>query len=426
MVNDAFYMRLAIEQAWQYQGLTYPNPAVGCAFLDANGKLLAVEAHKKAGYAHAELSALWSAVASGSAKEGVAKEVLEELFFAILKDEAFKFKSQILKLIDAVLSLYAKGKRASMLGSLYIYGKAQLSGACGLKKLIEIYDKPLDEPLFKLVGADFFTLAHNFIISNPSILYQALISRAPRLGLVGGCAYVSLEPCSHRGRTPPCANLLAALGLARVVIGTDDLHDIASGGKSVVASSGAMISYACKNEARELLEPFRLWQLGSGFKFAKLAISANGVVSGGAISGLLSRTHMHAIRSRLELLAVGGGTVRADMPKLDARLIDAKACDLAIFSRTDDTFNAPCFDVLEREVRVQNELKFDEKFIMFEGAQGLFNLISSGELFVDLVLLYQSSEFKDGKNLSLNLKLAPIYESSIGGDRYGWYKVVGV
>ncbi len=51
-------MKLALDEAWKYQLLTYPNPAVGCAIVDKNGKLLALNAHKCAGKAHAELGAV--------------------------------------------------------------------------------------------------------------------------------------------------------------------------------------------------------------------------------------------------------------------------------------------------------------------------------------------------------------------------------
>lgn len=56
-----FFMRLALKEAWKYQGLTYPNPAVGCTVVDSDGRLLAVEAHHKAGGPHAEVNALKSA-----------------------------------------------------------------------------------------------------------------------------------------------------------------------------------------------------------------------------------------------------------------------------------------------------------------------------------------------------------------------------
>ena len=66
MINDEFYMSLAIKKAWEFQILTYPNPAVGCAVLDASGRLLSVVAHKKAGFLHAEPSAILLALCEKS------------------------------------------------------------------------------------------------------------------------------------------------------------------------------------------------------------------------------------------------------------------------------------------------------------------------------------------------------------------------
>ena len=62
VINDNFYMQLALDEAWKYQGLTFPNPAVGCVIVDKNGTLLSIEAHIKAGEAHAEVRAVMSAL----------------------------------------------------------------------------------------------------------------------------------------------------------------------------------------------------------------------------------------------------------------------------------------------------------------------------------------------------------------------------
>ncbi len=58
VINSSFYMQLALDEAWLYQGLTYPNPAVGCTVVGKHGEILAVEAHKRAGLPHAEVQAL--------------------------------------------------------------------------------------------------------------------------------------------------------------------------------------------------------------------------------------------------------------------------------------------------------------------------------------------------------------------------------
>ncbi|MDF1876408.1 bifunctional diaminohydroxyphosphoribosylaminopyrimidine deaminase/5-amino-6-(5-phosphoribosylamino)uracil reductase RibD [Sulfurimonas sp. SAG-AH-194-L11] len=58
LIDNTFYMSLALNEAWKYQGLTYPNPAVGCTIVGQNGEILAVEAHHRCGGAHAEVNAL--------------------------------------------------------------------------------------------------------------------------------------------------------------------------------------------------------------------------------------------------------------------------------------------------------------------------------------------------------------------------------
>jgi len=61
LLDNNFFMSLALKEAWKYQGLSYPNPAVGCTIVGENGEILAVEAHHKAGEPHAEVNALKAA-----------------------------------------------------------------------------------------------------------------------------------------------------------------------------------------------------------------------------------------------------------------------------------------------------------------------------------------------------------------------------
>ena len=67
-MNDEFYMGLALSEAWKFQILTYPNPAVGCLILDENGEILSCKAHEKAGYLHAEPTAILFALCKKSEK----------------------------------------------------------------------------------------------------------------------------------------------------------------------------------------------------------------------------------------------------------------------------------------------------------------------------------------------------------------------
>lgn len=433
-MNDEFYMRLCLDEAWKYQGLSYPNPAVGCLIADGGYKILSLQAHKKAGYAHAELAAVWAAVA----KKHIAFDILLGLFLNINESSSIKFsRTELEDLSRHILHLYSMANLNWQLSDdLYIYGNGDLSSrADGLGQIFRaslkargllVLDKLLElEPLnLSPYTPHALVLAHNFILAHASLLYNELASRADKLGLAGGIAFVSLEPCMHHGRTPPCAGLLARLGLSVVVIGSSDRHDKASGGAKFLQNAGMQIRYALKDESDTLLEPFASWQLGDGFSFAKLALSLNGVASGGIITGELSRTHVHALRSRLELLCVGGGTIRADSPILDSRLVDGRASDVLIFSKKGVDSSARLFGVANRQVYIQDSLENRAKFSMYEGAGGLLELIASGDLKgVRWLLLYQSSQFKNGSNLQASLNLEPLYLGKIANESYGWYRI---
>ena len=145
--------------------------------------------------------------------------------------------------------------------------------------------------------------------------------------------FVTLEPCNHFGKTPPCSNLIAKLGFRRVVVGIRDLNKIASGGIELLKSNKIEIKVGvCEEKCKELIEPFLKWQSGN-FSFFKIAISQNGVING-KISGENLQILNHKIRSKIDLLVVGGNTVRTDRPILDARKISGKNPDVFIYSNS--------------------------------------------------------------------------------------------
>ncbi|CZE47255.1 bifunctional diaminohydroxyphosphoribosylaminopyrimidine deaminase/5-amino-6-(5-phosphoribosylamino)uracil reductase RibD [Campylobacter geochelonis] len=415
-MNDEFYMNLAINEAWKYQILTYPNPAVGCVIVDKFGKILAIKAHQKAGLAHAELSAVISA------------------FEAKFKDTSLP--------------------------------------------------------------------------KNPSKAYEYILANHDGF-LNGAKAFVTLEPCSHHGKTPPCANLLNKLGFSEVIIGSYDNTDAASGGGKLLQKNDVKVKFGIlKERCDELLAPFLAWQSGN-FSFLKLGMSLNGVVSGGVITGLGARVLVHKIRSVLPLLAIGGNTVRIDRPTLDSRLAngiyktydavktDENECKIgelvcsdyetnirafdekypskvnkknyktdsnsqkidSSFCQTNDTFykthNAntfevadtykthsthnpdvfiysrqkefdktiPLFSIAKRKVIIGDDIKFVRSYplCMFEGGQ---NLLANLPEFVEYVLIFFAPNFLNLANLSANLKLKLLNLCEIDGEFYGWFKIV--
>ncbi|EAL9719166.1 bifunctional diaminohydroxyphosphoribosylaminopyrimidine deaminase/5-amino-6-(5-phosphoribosylamino)uracil reductase RibD [Campylobacter jejuni] len=323
-----FYMNLALNEAWKYQFLTYPNPAVGCVILDKNGKILAIKAHEKAGLAHAELNAITHA-------------------FKSLRPE---------------ISL---PKEANAL--------------------------------------------HEFICKNHQGVFKDSI------------AFVTLEPCSHQGKTPPCAKLFSELGFKKIFISVKDGNKIASGGAEFLKKQGIEVEFdILKEEGKKLLKPFLKWKKGQ-FKLFKLALSMNGSPFGKIVSNELSRTYAHKIRAVIDLLVVGGETIRKDHPILDARLCKAKAPNLCILSRQNiDNFdkNIPLFKVPNRQIYTQ--IPSEAKFLMYEGGENFLKTFKDG---IDMFLIFQSSSLNDEKNVTIPLNFKPLYRNFLGSDTYGIYEL---
>ncbi len=151
--------------------------------------------------------------------------------------------------------------------------------------------------------------------------------------LRGATVYVSLEPCAHVGRTPPCADALVAAGVARVVVAAEDpsprvcgrgLARLREAGVQVVLAGGGL-----ERRARRQNGPFRKWSTtGLPFVTYKYAMTLDGRVAAETghsawISNDVSRRLVHGERALSDAVLVGVGTVRADDPLLTARGIGA-------------------------------------------------------------------------------------------------------
>jgi diaminohydroxyphosphoribosylaminopyrimidine deaminase/5-amino-6-(5-phosphoribosylamino)uracil reductase len=145
---------------------------------------------------------------------------------------------------------------------------------------------------------------------------------------LGATAYVSLEPCSHTGRTPPCADALIAAGVARVVCCTPDPNPkVAGAGIDRLLKAGIAVQVgAYVDEARRLnVGYFSRHERGRPYVRLKLAMTLDGRIAppGGGqmwISGEASRADVQAWRARSSAVLTGAGTVRTDDPQLNVRL----------------------------------------------------------------------------------------------------------
>jgi diaminohydroxyphosphoribosylaminopyrimidine deaminase/5-amino-6-(5-phosphoribosylamino)uracil reductase len=328
-MTDEFYMQLALNKAWEYQGLTYPNPAVG-AVVTLDGKILAIEAHQKAGTSHAEVMALLKA-----------------------------YESLTSSTID--------------------------------------FD-PQDSHQ-----------AHRFLLSLPSDFFSECT------------IYVTLEPCSHMGKTPSCASLLASLSLKRVFIGIKDPIKGHGGGMDLLKNVRiGLLEEKCK----ALIEPFMIWQKRA-FVLFKLAQTTNARIGGGYLSCKASLKHVHQLREVCDTLLIGGNTVRVDRPTLDCRFTHGDAPDVMIYANEDNfQRDIPLFLVPNREVTIGDDLSFLENpsFVIVEGGEGMLNALKEK---IDWLLLYQTPKLSTN-NLTYNttMNLSFLHQGQKDVDMMLWSKKV--
>jgi diaminohydroxyphosphoribosylaminopyrimidine deaminase/5-amino-6-(5-phosphoribosylamino)uracil reductase len=144
----------------------------------------------------------------------------------------------------------------------------------------------------------------------------------------GATMYVTLEPCAHHGRTPPCADAVAAAGIARVVAAARDPNPRVDGrGFARLRQRGVEVELVDLFEARQQNEAWRVWiAKRRPFVTYKAAVTLDGRMTMPGerwISGEESRRLVHELRAAADAVAVGMGTVRADAPQLTARDVGA-------------------------------------------------------------------------------------------------------
>jgi diaminohydroxyphosphoribosylaminopyrimidine deaminase/5-amino-6-(5-phosphoribosylamino)uracil reductase len=143
----------------------------------------------------------------------------------------------------------------------------------------------------------------------------------------GATLYVTLEPCCHQGKTPPCTRAVLAAGVARVVAAmADPFPEVAGGGLAELRAAGLEVQLGIlEDQARKLNAPYlKLLSAGRPWIVAKWAMTLDGKIAarGGDsrwISNPASREVVHELRGRMDAILVGRGTAAADDPQLTAR-----------------------------------------------------------------------------------------------------------
>lgn len=152
-------------------------------------------------------------------------------------------------------------------------------------------------------------------------------ARADGADVAGSTAFVTLEPCSHHGRTLPCAEALVDAGVSRVVVAIEDPDPkVAGGGVERLRAAGIEVDLGVlAAEAEDLLRPYLVHRrTGRPFVVLKLAATLDGRTAAPDgtsqwITGPEARADAHALRAQSDAILVGSGTVRTDDPSLTVR-----------------------------------------------------------------------------------------------------------
>lgn len=173
---------------------------------------------------------------------------------------------------------------------------------------------------------------------------NAIASVADKSKLRDATMYVTLEPCSHYGKTPPCADLIVSMGISCVVVGSLDPFEKVSGrGVSRLCEAGIeVVTGVLEAECRELNKKFMTaHRLHRPYVTLKWAQSADGFIDG-KVSTPLTSAMVHKLRATNDAILIGSGTALADDPLLDTRLYAGKS---------------PIKIVLDRRCRINRNMK---------------------------------------------------------------------
>ena len=151
----------------------------------------------------------------------------------------------------------------------------------------------------------------------------------------GATLYVTLEPCNHTGRTPPCTEKILSAGIQRVVVAAEDVNpSVKGGGVAHLRKHGVEVTTGvCKKQASRLNEVFEKYtQTGRPFVILKYAATLDGRIATKTgdskwISGEESRAFVHRLRHNVDAIMVGVGTVKKDDPNLTTRIPGAAGVD---------------------------------------------------------------------------------------------------
>ena len=216
----------------------------------------------------------------------------------------------------------------------------------------------------------------------------------------GATAYVTLEPCSHQGKTPPCADALIAAGVSRVVCAMQDPNPLVSGqGLEKLRLAGIKTECGVLQAEAEDINPGFIKRMKHGLPYVrvKLAMSLDGrtaMASGESqwITGESARTDVQKLRARSSVVLTGSGTVLADNPSMNMRMT---ATDLGIDPASDTQPYQPLRAIIDSQLKVSP----DSQIFQLAGETSVFTAAQ-----VNTDMANSAESFKTGQIITLPLK----------------------
>lgn len=177
-----------------------------------------------------------------------------------------------------------------------------------------------------VVGSDGSVVGEGWTLPSPGAHAEIVALEAARERARGGTLYVTLEPCNHQGRTPPCSEAIIGAAIVEVHYAVDDPNPVAAGGRQALEAAGVrVVAGEGETEARRINEAFfKQKETGLPFVIAKFAASLDGRIAAASgdsrwVSGPETRDWSHRLRTRIDAILVGSSTVVVDDPLLTAR-----------------------------------------------------------------------------------------------------------
>lgn len=238
--------------------------------------------------------------------------------------------------------------------------------------------------------------------------------------------FVTLEPCNHFGKTPPCAEILQILRFRNVFIGARECGESAQGGAQNLIKNGIFVqSGILEARGENLLYPFLRLRENGVLRVFKVAQRLNGSFEGGIISCEQSRTLSHRLRNIANRIIISTRTILEDNPLLDARLVSGRAPNVCVFGRKNlekcKDKNLNIWSIKGREITFHSDIESitQDGFSIIEGGAECFELFRDK---IDLALVFIAPQIAQGRSFQADFDGEILHTMQIDKDIALWIK----